>query len=311
MRKRHPEATVDFLCSIWGYSRVHFYQSLKKAKSKQLDRERIVAFVILKRDTKYSTKLGTEKIHYMMCHDKTMSDIKVGRDQLYHIMDEEGLTLRRKRRYSHQKTNGNGESIFDDYRKILLVDSINQLWCSDITYLYIGSGRKHAYLTLIEDEKSHKIVGYCLSWNQDAESVLEALKMAVQAEFPNGRTALELFLAFHTDRGGVFKSDLFKLFLEANHIVPSMCAAGKSHENPVAERINGILKNEILLTDSFASWEVAATEIERAIEYYNHTRPHRSNEMLTPIQAHKYGIGPLKKLWRQRKKNDQKQSPNN
>lgn len=307
MIARHPSRPVSFFCFIWGYTRIHYYQSLRKSKSKQTVRTRIVSFVKEQRGTAESAKVGTAKIHYLMNQSPAMADIKVGRDQLYAIMKEEGLTLRQKRRKGPQLTNGNGESIYKDYRKQLHLESINELWCCDITYFYIGKDRTNAYLTIVQDEKSHKIVGYHLSSYQDAESVLEALKKAIKVEFPKGRSTCTP-LYFHTDRGGVFKGDLFMQTFKTNDITPSMCAAGKSYENPVAERVNGILKNEILQTDQFETMEAAQVAIDRAIEYYNNVRPHLSNEMLTPSLAHQYGLGPLKNLWRQRKKRRTKQN---
>ena len=81
-----------------------------------------------------------------------------------------------------------------------------------------------------------------------------------------------------------------------------MCEAGKSYENPVAERINGILKGELLGDRPYKDLQEAKRVIGRAIEIYNTRRPHLSCQMMTPQQAHNTGLGPLKKLWRTKTK---------
>ena len=82
----------------------------------------------------------------------------------------------------------------------------------------------------------------------------------------------------------------------------SMCEQGKSSENPVAERLNGIIKNELMLQDSFDSFALARDAVSRAVRIYNTERPHLSNEMLTPKEAHHPEVGALKRLWKPRKK---------
>jgi putative transposase len=300
MITKHPSIAVGFFCQIWGYTTSYFYKIRQGSEPKAIIKERIVTFVQTQRGTKESKRLGTIKILYKMKQDATMSDVKLGRDKLYAIMKEEGLDLRKKKRRGPKMTDGNGESIFKDLRKAMTVNEINSLWCCDITYFYIGDDRTVAYLTLIQDEKSHKNVGYHLSWDQEAQTALKALQMAVNSEFPQGRLNTTV-LVFHTDRGSQFKGSLFKKFLSENNMIASMCKAGKSYENPVGERINGIIKDEIIGKDTFSTFEKAQLTIDDAIVYFNQVRPHLSNEMLTPLEAHKVGLGPLKKLWRQRK----------
>ncbi len=112
-------------------------------------------------------------------------------------------------------------------------------------------------------------------------------------------------LIIHSDRGSQYKSIDFKTRAKKWNMRCSMTAAGKSYENPVAERLNGILKNELLTQDYFNSFEDAQKAITKAIKIYNEYRPHLSCNMLTPKQAHldtEFLKVPLKKLWRQRKR---------
>ena len=127
--------------------------------------------------------------------------------------------------------------------------------------------------------------------------------MAVQSELEPGCNAFDESVIIHSDRGSQYKSREFQTALNRYNILPSMCAAGKSHENPVAERLNGILKNELLVENSFANYQLAKQAITKAIKIYNEERPHLSCELLTPRQAHQGKDVILKKLWKQRKTN--------
>ena len=164
----------------------------------------------------------------------------------------------------------------------------NQLWVADITYIDLDEG--HAYLSLITDAYSRKIVGFYLAEELVAEGCIEALKMA----FKNNPERNNLI--HHSDRGVQYCSSKYVALLIENTVRISMTQSGDPKENAIAERVNGILKEE-LLEASYSSFREAQEAIAKAVSIYNHHRPHGSIDMLTPAEAHQ-GEGELKKRWK-------------
>ncbi|MEL6140760.1 MAG: IS3 family transposase [Bacteroidota bacterium] len=297
MKAKGYHQGVAKLAGVFGYSRQNYYQCHNRLKQRQAREQEVLAFV---RSVRCEQKrIGTIKLHRLISDHYGSGYI--GRDALYELLRRHKLLIRRPKRYRPKLTDGNGKSIYPDYRKGLKVSKINELWSSDITYLYLQKSPRYLYLCCIVDEYSHLIVGYQLSTDMKAKQVLSALAKGIDQQLPSGQTSFNSELILHTDRGSQFKSKSYQTFTRQHGIRTSMCAAGKSHENPVSERLNGILKNELLGQDTFNDVKQAQQAIDRAIFIYNDKRPHLSCELLTPRQAHQQGTGPLKKLWRQRK----------
>ncbi len=295
MRSIHPDVSIGELCALFGKTRQAWYKSTTHASEVEVFHGKVLDFVRSIREDQ--PKIGTFKLWHML----NSQGLSIGRDALYDLLRVNGMLIRRRKKYRPASTNGNGESIYPDLRKGLVVSDINQLWCCDITYLDLNTEDRHCYASFVVDEKSHLIVGHHLSLDMTAHQTLKSLEMAVDGQAPaGGKFGYELI--FHTDRGSQFKSHLFRKFHDQHQIRISMTEAGQSCENPVSERLNGILKNELLLDGNFDSFEAAKKAIDRAVHIYNEKRPHLSCNMLTPKQAHQPGLGVLKKLWRQRKK---------
>jgi transposase InsO family protein len=146
-----------------------------------------------------------------------------------------------------------------------------------------------AYLSLITDAYSRKIVGFCLCSDLSSKGPLMALKMAL-ASNPNRQG-----LIHHSDRGVQYCCDEYVKLLEHHEVKISMTEKGDSLENALAERVNGILKQE-LLEEVFPDFETAQREVAIACSTYNHLRPHGSIDNLKPAQAHQLS-GTIKKRW--------------
>lgn len=297
MKENHKRQSIKRLCRLFGYSSQNYYKRRKYSIKKLLKEEKIISLV--KEERCEQPKLGTQKLHYLL--NKTHPEIKIGRDALYNLLRKRGLLIKKVNKYRPRKTNGDGVSIYPDYRKGIEIERVNQLWCVDITYMELKKSVNHLYLTLITDEASHLIVGYELSRRMQTKDVLKALERARIEQLQKGDT-FNKGLIIHSDRGSQFKSQEFKEYTDEFEIIRSMCGAGKSHENPVAERINGILKHELLTDHRFNDVIDAKKKISKAITIYNRKRPHLSCDMLTPQEAHDKNQWPLKKRWRQRKK---------
>ncbi len=154
----------------------------------------------------------------------------------------------------------------------------NQLWVSDITYLRTLEG--FCYLALITDAYSRKIVGYDASESLNLEGCLRALKSATQ-------TASNLTqLVHHSDRGFQYCSTPYTDFLRERKIRISMAAKGNCYENALAERVNGILKNEFNLDYTFKTKQLAFKAVHEAVYIYNQHRPHWALNLLTPQEKH-------------------------
>lgn len=151
---------------------------------------------------------------------------------------------------------------------------------SDITY--IGRREKPCYLSLVTDAYSKKIMGYFVADNLNTESSLSALKMAIKQ-----RSYKNLPLIHHSDRGLQYCADQYQEVLTKHNILCSMTQNSDPYENAVAERINGILKQEFMIDKYEQNLELMKIVIKESIEIYNHKRPHFSNHLLTPEQMHK------------------------
>jgi transposase InsO family protein len=226
--------------------------------------------------------IGTEKIYGLIKKDLNKMNIKIGRIKLNSILKEYGLLVR-KRRKSVITTNSRHR--FRKYPNLIKEVEIvqpEQVWVADITYIRTDDGFN--YLHLITDAYSKRIVGFELSDNLKAESTISALKMALK-----GRKYPDRKLTHHSDRGLQYCSDDYVQMLLDNAIEISMTENSDPYENAIAERVNGILKQEFSIGDGFRNHLMALKEIKKSIYIYNHKRPHRSCEMLTPKQAHLNG----------------------
>ena len=166
--------------------------------------------------------------------------------------------------------------------------SVNELWVSDITYITLRNG--FAYLSLITDAYSRKIVGFHLNKDLTANGPIMALTMALSdnRNFTN--------LIHHSDRGTQYCCDQYVALLQKNNIEISMTEKGDPLENALAERVNGILKLE-LLAPVFDNFLVAKAQVKQACSTYNHLRPHGSIDNMKPAAAHLQS-GVLPKRWK-------------
>ena len=298
MRESGQGRSVEELAGLFGYSRQNYYQQQKRQEKRRAKEKRVLHFVREVREIQ--PRIGVLKLQHLWNESHRLDHI--GRDGLYELLGRYGLLIRKRKRYRPKQTDGNGQSIYPDLRKGLELARPNHLWSSDITYIEVQNQKRFVYLTCFTDEYSHYVVGYHLSYRMRTQEVLKALKMAVNKQSPKTR---EEDLIIHSDRGGQFKAQDYIDYTDGLNIARSMAGAGKSHENPVAERLNGILKNELLVQDSFQNLKQARQAIHAAIEIYNHQRPHLSCQLKTPQEAH-HGQGVLKKLWRQRKRSSER-----
>jgi transposase InsO family protein len=222
-------------------------------------------------------RLGARKLYHKL--KAQLSKLKVGRDKLFRILKANHLLITPKKSY-HITTDSHHR--FRKHKNKVCKTEITkpeQVWVSDITY--VGKRTNPSYLALITDAYSKKIVGYNVSNSLDVKGSLEALEMALK-----NRVYLNQPLIHHSDRGLQYCSNDYQKLLQDNDIITSMTEKYDPYENAVAERINGILKQEFSIAKYDTNLELKRKLIKESIQIYNNERPHLSNHMLTPIQMH-------------------------
>lgn len=270
-----------------GYSRQSYYQGIKYIQQKAYQSDIIIDEVL--RHRKYQKRIGIRKLLEEMDSFLVSHGIEIGRDAMFDLMAEHGLLVTRRKRRGPTTTLSKHR--FKKYPNIIrgfIPVGPNQLWVSDITYIHLSTG--FAYLSLITDAYSRKIVGFYLSKDLSAQGPLQALKMALE-----NNPGID-GLIHHSDRGVQYCCDAYVKRLNDKHIRISMTEKGDPLENAIAERVNGILKAE-LLEDVFIDLRTAQKQIAIACSTYNYLRPHGSIDNLKPAEAHQK-TGAIKKRWK-------------
>lgn len=271
---------------LFGVTRQAYYQNYWAVEESSFEHQLIIDQVLCIRGK--HQKMGTRKLYLLLEPFLLEHQIKIGRDALFDLLASHHLLVRRRKRKPITTNSCHWLRKYPNLIKELIPDRPNQLWVSDLTYWRISSG--FIYLSLITDAFSHKIVGYRLSETLDAREALDALQTALKNEKPLG-------LIHHSDRGYQYCWGQYVKVLQDNNILISMTENGDPRENSVAERVNGILKNEYLENYEPRNIEEAQAILNQSIALYNTERPHMSIENYIPELVHSKGIA-TQKLWK-------------
>lgn len=275
------------LCRLLGYTRQAYYKQRRRGERRALESELILQQVVRVRERQ--KRIGARKLHHMLSGFLCEHRIGMGRDALLDLLREHSLLVRRRRtRRPRTTVSALWMKRYPNLAKDLVPHSSNQLWVSDITYVRVASG--FGYLSLVTDAYSRKIVGYHLARDLRARGCVAALRMALSAN-PERDS-----LVHHSDRGLQYYCSTYTALLGSSRARISMTEKSDPLENAIAERVNGILKHE-LLKRRFQTFAEAREDIDRAVSIYNNLRPHLSIDMLTPSEAHQR-TGELKRRWK-------------
>ena len=219
------------------------------------------------------------KLKISLDDEFTKANLKVGRDTLFNVLRQHNmLTLRKK--YSARTTNSYHRFYkYNNIIKDMEVTRPNQVWVSDITYIRTIKG--FCYLALITDMHSRKIVGYDLSDSLELSGCVRALNKAIY-QAKNIK-----HLIHHSDRGIQYCSNVYTQILKRKKINISMTEENHCYENALAERVNGILKDEFYLDQVFTETQHAKRAAKNAINLYNEIRLHLSLDYKTPNMVYK------------------------
>jgi putative transposase len=279
--------SVGYYCKLFGKSRQAFYVQMKEKDDKGLQDAVVLKLVAeIRQDL---PRCGTDKLHYMLKGAFEAHDIKLGRDGLYTLLGRYGLLVRHRNRRPHTTNSNHHYRRYPNLIRELSVNRAGKLWVSDITYLRLHSG--FCYLSIITDAYSHKIVGYKLHPTLHSQGAIDALLMAAK-DVKKTST-----LIHHSDRGIQYCCNDYVAMTAYFGIALSMTEKGDPYENAIAERVNGILKYEHGLKETFAGFASAQKAVDDAVSNYNQIRIHDSCNRLTPIMAHEQQ-GILRKYWK-------------
>lgn len=262
-------------CRLAGINRQSYYRA---TSGPQLQKAKAAQVVALVRDVRLRMpRLGAKKLYHLL--EPQLVPLKVGRDKLFDILRCNCLLVKAKKRY-HVTTDSHHR--FKKHKNLvegLAIKRPEQVLVSDITY--IGNRRHPMYLSLVTDAYSKKIMGHDVSESLGAAGATAALKMAVKnRSYPKGE------LLHHSDRGVQYCCDVYQKALARAGIKCSMTEKYDPYQNAVAERVNGILKQEFIGGFENISFKMMKALVENSIEIYNNERPHFSSKMLTPKVMH-------------------------
>jgi putative transposase len=267
-------------CGFMGISRQAYYQA-EQARVQRRQHAQVVLELV--RDVRLEQpRIGTRKLHYLLRGKLASQSIKLGRDGMFALLKEHRMLVVPKRAY-HKTTMSHHR--FYKHPNLLkhgpgqvIPQAPEQVWVSDITYL--PTREETTYLSLVTDAYSRKIVGYHLERHMQTKAVGQALKMALKQRTSDGR------LVHHSDRGIQYCSAEYQRLHEKHGVTCSMTDGYDCYQNALAERVNGILKEEFMIHKP-KNLEEARQMVKESIRIYNEKRPHLSLKYKTPDEVHR------------------------
>jgi transposase InsO family protein len=264
------------LCSFWEVSRQAFYKNRKLAICKQEERDLILRAVREVRSK--HPRLGTLKLRHLLKDDIKKCGPGYGKNKFFDLLRANDMLLKRRRRYT---VTTDSDHAFKKHTYHLVNTEItapDQAWVTDITYL--ATRRKFVYLSLVTDVYSRKIVGWNVDESLAVEGAMAALKMAIK------NSSATKGLIHHSDRGIQYCCHAYNNVTKEKEMIMSMGEAGNCYDNAIAERVNGILKDEYLLDSEFINKTHAIRAVKEAVYLYNYERPHWTLNLKKPAEVY-------------------------
>ncbi len=277
------------LCGWFGITRQAYYSYTWRALEEGNKEHIIIEKVNIIREN--HPRIGTRKLFDMLQPFFREHKIKIGRDSLFNLLYTNHLLIRKRKRNISTTNSYHRFRKYPNLIKNLTPTAINQIWVSDITYWKIGE--HHVYISFITDVYSHKIVGYYVAETLETIESIHALKMALNSlEFKPKQ------LIHHSDRGIQYCSNSYVKLLQDYNLNISMTESGDPLENAVAERVNGIIKEEYLREYQVKNIKEAKKVLGFVVRLYNEERPHNSISNHVPNEVHENSDLKTKRLWK-------------
>ena len=291
MKDNYPRLGLSRICRLLGITRQAYYQHLWNLEFVSVEEELVFRHVLSIR--KEHRSMGVRKVYELLQPFLHEHQIKMGRDALFDLLSANKLLIRRRHSRVYTTNSFHWLRKYPNLIREFHPLAPNELWVSDITYLRTTVG--FLYISFITDAYSHKIVGYHIAPTLAAVETLEALKMALKS-----LTGNVVKLIHHSDRGIQYCSSEYVSLLQDHKIEISMTENGDPLENAIAERINGILKQEYLYHYKPSNLIHAKECLTAAVDLYNNQRPHMSIGLMTPNDVHQLNLKTENK-WKNRK----------
>ena len=246
---------------MFDLKRDAYYKYIKRYETKLEQEEKIVKLVSLRRKTVPRT--GCRKLHRYLQPEFERAKLKIGRDRLFSFLRDNEMLVKPKKTSCRTTNSYHHFHKYNNLIKDFVPTKVNQVWVTDITY--IRTVNEFCYLALVTDVFSRKIVGYDISDSLELLGALRALKKALyKADVSE--------LIHHSDRGVQYCSHQYTGELLRRGIKISMTEDNHCYQNAIAERVNGILKDEFYLDQTFYNTKHSKIAVKNAIKIYNNER---------------------------------------
>ena len=276
------------VCRLLGLTRQAYYQNQWRSSENGIETELILQEVMAIR--RLHPAIGSRKLLVMLQSFLLDHQIKMGRDALFDLLADHKMLVRRRKRNITTTWSKHWMHKYPNLIRDVVPSRVNEVWVSDITYFKVAE--KHVYISFVTDAYSRKIVGYNVADTLEASHSIMALKMAISQLNTN-----VIGLIHHSDRGSQYCCADYVKLLQDNGIAISMTENGDPLENAIAERINGIIKEEYLNHYQIKTKKEIEQKLHQAVGQYNQHRPHLSCNMLTPNDVHQNNL-PTQRLWK-------------
>jgi len=287
MKDSYPGISLSRICRLLGITRQAYYQHFWYVSDVSIEQQLVLQQV--KEIRTIHPAIGGRKLYFLLQPFLLEHQIKIGRDALFDLLVANKLLVRKRKRKVSTTQSHHWLKKYSNLTKTWYPQKPNELWVADITYVPITNG--FLYLSLITDAYSHKIMGYNIANNLEAIHTVKALQMALK-----NKTTTVNQLIHHSDRGIQYCCAEYVSLLKKDNIQISMTENGDPLENPIAERVNGIIKQEYLSHYTIYDQYQATQLLETIIKTYNQKRPHQSINMLTPEVVHQKQLS-VNKRW--------------
>ena len=263
-------------CKLLGISRQAVYQREKRIEKRKTELAPVKDLVLELR--RFMPRLGGRKLYFLLKPKLDEQGIKLGRDGFFNYLRDHRLLVPPVKRYTKTTHSKHWMKKHPNLMASQKINRAEQAFVSDITYVETDEGVH--YLSLVTDAYSRKIMGHEVSKDMRAESVVKALRRAAR------QRKTRRSLLHHSDRGLQYCSAIYQKELKRHGITPSMTDGYDCYQNALAERVNGILKQEFLLYKCRTLKELKSL-VKESVDTYNHLRPHLGLDMKTPDEVHK------------------------
>jgi transposase InsO family protein len=271
--KAHYPVTV--LCEVLGVSRSGYYDWKNRPCCERSKADAQLAVQIAAAHTKSRKRYGSPRVHRAL----RRKGICVGKKRVERLMREKGIVARQKRRFRRTTDSNHADPIAPNIvQRDFEPSALNEVWAGDVTYIATHEG--WAYLAVLLDLCSRRVVGWAMSDTNDTSLALEALHRAVRS-----RAGVPSGLVHHTDRGSPYASDDYRSALAKRGIVASMSRKGDCWDNAVAESFFATLRAELVDDERYPSRRGAERSIGEYIDsFYNTDRLHSHLDYVSPIE---------------------------